>query len=216
MEGNCQGRMKSDRILTINYVLHKLLMIVRLKFSAIWQQLVLCCLLVSCLFLLATPPASAAINDDRFEGNVFVLYGGNGSLVPPKTTLPKSRASDKATILVYYLDDSSDCKQYATVVSRMQAYYGRAADIIPVDVDVITENQKYTPDEAGYYYKGIVPQVVILDKSGKVVFDRQGQVPYEQVDDSLREVYNLLPRSESTDLKIRPVNEFSTELTDKS
>lgn len=188
----------------------------RLRFPRIWQRLVLCCLLVACLFFLKTLPASAAINDDRFEGNVFVLYGGNGSLVPAKVTLPKSRASDKATILVYYLDDSSDCKQYATVVSRMQAFYGRAADIIPVDVDTIAENKHYTLDEAGYYYKGIVPQVVILDKSGKVVFDRQGQVPYEEVDDSLREVYNLLPRSESTELKIRPVNEFSTELTEKS
>lgn len=188
---------------------------VRLKFPHPWQRLVVCCLLVLCVFFLQTLPASAAINDDRFEGNVFVLYGGNGSLVPPKTTLPKSRASDRATILVYYLDDSSDCKQYATVVSRIQAYYGRAADIIPVDVDIIAENKQYTPDEVGYYYKGIVPQVVILDKSGKIALDRQGQVPYEQVDDALREVYNLLPRSESVELKIRPVNEFSTELTDK-
>jgi len=45
---------------------------------------------------LPVPPrdatALASINDDRFDGNIFVLYGGNGSLVPPKVTLAKSLA----------------------------------------------------------------------------------------------------------------------------
>jgi len=185
----------------------------RLRFPYFWQRLIASCLLILCLFLLGTPPASAGINDDRFEGNVFVLYGGNGSLVPAKVTLEKSIAAGKPAILVYYLDDSSDCKQYATVVSRLQAAYGRAANIIPVDVDTIPVKDNYTTTEAGYYYTGIVPQVVVLDKAGKVALSKQGQVPYEEVDDTLRKVFDLLPRSESVELKIRPVNEFSTELT---
>jgi len=51
------------------------------------------------------PPALASI-DDRFDGNIFVLYGGNGSLVPPKVTLAKSLAGDRPTLLVFYVDDS--------------------------------------------------------------------------------------------------------------
>jgi len=31
----------------------------------------------------------------------FVLYGGNGSLVPPKVTLAKSLAGDRPTLLVF-------------------------------------------------------------------------------------------------------------------
>ena len=162
------------------------------------------------LLLLGMPTANAEIDTDRFEGNIFVLYAGNGSLVPSKVTLAESIAGAKPTILVYYVDDSSDCKQYAIVVSNMQAFYGRVADIIPVNVDAIPVQSSYTTTEAGYYYKDIVPQVVILDKSGKVVFDGQGQVPYEQVDDKLRQVFNLLPREESKELKLRQLTNLIT------
>lgn len=170
-------------------------------------------LVLGCLFVLGMPSALAGINDDRFDGNVFVLYGGNASLVPAKITLEKSlQQSDRATLLVLYLDDSSDCKQYAPVVSRLQAFYGRATYIIPVNVDTIPPKSSFAPTEAGYYYKGVVPQVVLFDRAGKIVLNKQGQVPYEQVDDILREVFDLLPRSESQELKRRSFNEFSSEL----
>lgn len=171
-------------------------------------------LVLGCLFVLGMPSALAGINDDHFDGNVFVLYGGNASLVPAKITLEKSlQQSDRATVLVLYLDDCSDCKQYAPVVSRLQAFYGRATYIIPVNVDTIPPKSSYAPTEAGYYYKGVVPQVVVFDRAGKIVLNKQGQVPYEQVDDILREVFDLLPRSESQELKRRSFNEFSSELT---
>ncbi len=188
----------------------------KIKLTFLKQYLTFTLMLVMCLLLLGMPTANAEIDTDRFEGNIFVLYAGNGSLVPSKVTLAESIAGARPTILVYYVDDSSDCKQYAIVVSNMQAFYGRVADIIPVNVDAIPVQSSYTPTEAGYYYKDIVPQVVILDKSGKVVFDRQGQVPYEQVDDKLRQVFNLLPREESKELKLRPVNEFNNELVEQS
>lgn len=189
---------------------------IKLKLTPLKQYLTFTCMLVLCLLMLGMPAANAEIDSDRFEGNIFVLYAGNGSLVPSKVTLEQSIAGAKPTILVYYVDDSSDCKQYAIVVSNMQAFYGRAADIIPVNVDTIPPQSSYTPTEAGYYYKDIVPQVVILDQAGKVVFDKQGQVPYEEVDDKLRKVFNLLPRSESKELKLRPVNEFNNELVEQS
>ena len=188
----------------------------KIKLTFLKQYLTFPLMLLMCLLLLGMPTANAEIDTDRFEGNIFVLYAGNGSLVPSKVTLAESIAGARPTILVYYVDDSSDCKQYAIVVSNMQAFYGRVADIIPVNVDAIPVQSSYTPTEAGYYYKDIVPQVVILDKSGKVVFDRQGQVPYEQVDDKLRQVFDLLPREETKELKLRPVNEFNNELVEQS
>ncbi|MFB2921282.1 MULTISPECIES: thylakoid membrane photosystem I accumulation factor [Aerosakkonema] len=169
---------------------------------------------LSCVLLIGTPPALAGINDDNFDGNVFVLYGGNGSLVPPKVTLAQSLQGDKPTLLVFYVDDSKDCKQYAVVVSRLQAFYGRAADFIPVSVDSIPAKSTYEPTEPGYYYKGFVPQVVLLDRSGKEVLNEKGQVPFERVDDVFRELFDLQPRSQSVELKPRLVNEFSTELAE--
>lgn len=165
-----------------------------------------------CLFLLGMPPALAGINDDRFDGNIFVLYAGNGSLVPSKVPLAASLKGDRPTLLVFYVDDSRDCKQYAIVVSRLQEFYGRAADIIPINVDAIPLKSTYTRTEPGYYYEGLVPHVIVFNQSGEVVLNKKGQVPYEEVDDTLREVFNLLPRSESVELKRRPLNEINTEL----
>ena len=179
-----------------------------------WRRLSICLFMLGCLFLLGMPPALAALNDDHFDGNIFVLYGGNGSLVPPKVKLATSLLSDKPTLLVFYVDDSSDCKQYAPVVSRLQAFYGRAAEFIPINVDTILPKSTYEPTEPGYYYKGVVPEIIVFNQSGEIVLNKKGQVPFEQVDDTLREVFNLLPRSESVELKRRPVNEFNTELTE--
>ena len=171
--------------------------------------------LIICLeFLVFNSAAMASIDDDRYEGNIYILYAGNGSLVPPRIDLKESLKRGTPAILVYYVDDSSDCKQYSFVVSRLQEFYGRAANIIPVTVDSLTLNSQYTPDEPGYYYEGKVPQTVILDQEGNVVFNESGQQKYEAMDDVLREVFNLLPRSESVELKRRSFNEFNAEITE--
>ncbi|WP_017718325.1 thylakoid membrane photosystem I accumulation factor [Kamptonema formosum] len=166
-----------------------------------------------CLLLVLAQPAQAGINDDKFDGNIFVLYAGNGSLVPPKVTLAESLKQSKPAIVTFYLDDSSDCKQFASLVSRLQAFYGRAANIIPVNVDAIAPKSSYDRTEPGYYYEGAVPQTAIIDQSGNVVFNAKGQVPYEEIDDVLRKVFDLLPRSESVELKRRSFNEFNSELS---
>lgn len=183
------------------------------------KRLVARCLLsliaiFGCLLLLGTPPALAKLNDDNYDGNVFVLYAGNGSLVPSRVTLAASLKQHKPVLLVFYVDDSRDCKQYATVVSRLQDPYGRAASFIPIDIDSLPPKSTYTPAEPGYYYDGLVPQTVLIDQKGKVVLNETGQVPYERVDDVFRKVFDLLPRSESVELRRRIVNEFNTELTE--
>jgi thiol-disulfide isomerase/thioredoxin len=173
-----------------------------------------CCLLmlVFNLLLLGTPQAQAALNDDKFDGNVFVLYGGNGSLVPARTPLSESLKREKPSLLVFYVDDSSDCKQYATVVSQLQEPYGREANFIPVNIDILPLQPSEKSTEASHYYRGMVPQTVLIDQKGKVVLDEVGQLPYERVDDAFRKVFDLLPRSQSTQLKRRIVNEINTEL----
>lgn len=189
------------------------LQFVRQFISRFRQFLLLVSLLVS-LFAIFTQPAFAGVDDDRYDGNIFVVYAGNGSLVPPRATLKQALAEQKPAILTFYVDDSSDCKKYAIVVSEVQAYYGKAVEIIPVDVDSISLEKTYTPAEPGYYYSGGVPQVVVFNKAGDVVLNEKGQVPYEKIDDEFRKVFDLLPRSESIELKRRSFNQFSSELAE--
>jgi hypothetical protein len=156
-------------------------------------------------------PAIAALNDDHYDGNIFALYAGNGSLIPPRQTLSEALISNRPTLLMFYVDDSSDCKVYSPVISQIDAFYGRNMNLIPLSVDAIAPQASYSTDNPGYYYKGSVPQTVILDAAGKVVFDRPGILDYETIDDRLRQVFDLLPRAESVPLKRRQVNEQNVE-----
>ncbi len=172
-------------------------------------------LLLGITLLGGASPALAGLTDDHFDGNIFPLYAGNGSLVPPKVSMTESRQRGRPTLLFFYIDDSSDCKSYATIISRLDEPYGWAADFIAVSVDMIPEKASYDPNEPGYYYKGYVPQTVILDRAGKVMLDATGSVAYGQLDDVFREAFDLLPRSESVELKRRQLNEVSTELVEE-
>ncbi len=157
-------------------------------------------------------PAWATLEDDRYDGDIFALYGGNGSLIPPKVKLADSLKQGKPTLLVLYTDDSRDAKQYSITVSQVQAFYGRVTDILAIRVDSLPVKAKYDPTEPGYYFKGFVPQTVIFDQSGKVRLNETGNIAFEKLDDTFREIFDLLPRSQSVTLKRRAVNEINTEL----
>lgn len=173
-------------------------------------------LLVSFLVImslgLGSAPALAELNDDNYDGNIFALYAGNGSIVPPRFSLAESFKQDKPTLLIFYVDDSRDSKQFSSVVSQLQAPYGRAANFIAIAADSIVVKDRYEKTEPGYYFKGSVPQTVLFDAAGKVVLNEVGQISYEMIDDKLREVFELLPRTESAELRRRPINEVNGEL----
>jgi hypothetical protein len=157
-------------------------------------------------------PSWASLTDDRFDGNIFALYAGNGSLVPPKVPLDQALAKHEAAILLFYIDDSADCKRFASLYSQLQAGYGRAAEFIPISADTVLPGVEYGVTEAGHYYRGQVPQLVVFDSAGKVVLDEVGQTEFEVIDDRLRQMFDLLPREESNTLRRRQFNEVNAEL----
>lgn len=171
-----------------------------------------CVLLLASLFIISMQPAFAGLDNDLSDGNIFVVYAGNGSLVPSKETLAQSLAEHKPIFLAFYVDDSSDSKRYAISISRVQEFYGRVVEIIPINVDTILPKETYNPTEPGYYYSGGVPQVVVFNQSGQVVLNKKGQVAFEEIDDEFRKMLDLLPRIETAQLKRRAFNEFSSEL----
>jgi len=161
---------------------------------------------------LGSAPALAGLDDDNYDGNIFALYAGNGSIVPPKFSLAQSLKQDKPTLLVFYVDDSRDSKRFSSVISQLQAPYGRVANFVAVAADSFPVKDHYEPTEPGYYFKGAVPQTVLFDREHSVILNEVGQVPYEKLDDKMREIFDLLPRTESVELRRRPINEVSGEL----
>ncbi|WP_204105577.1 MULTISPECIES: thylakoid membrane photosystem I accumulation factor [Spirulina sp. CCY15215] len=168
---------------------------------------------LTCFFLVLSP-AQADVESDRYDGNIFVLYAGDGSLVPASSTFKAALSLPKPVILAFYIDDSRDCKRFASVISHLKDFYGRVVVFVPINADSIPVKDSYQPDEPGYYYEGAVPQILIFDAEDQVRFNGKGQVKYEELDDILRELFNLEPRTSSVELQRRSYNEFSGEMAE--
>ena len=178
-----------------------------------WRSIVTIVLILICSLSLAHP-VFAGIDDDKYDGNVFVLYAGNGSLVPARISLEDSLKVNKPSLLVFYVDDSSDCKKYSTVVDRLQSQYGKALNIMPISIDTMFA-EKYAANEPGYYYAGTIPQTVVIDQEGKVVLDKKGIISYETTDNVMRQIFNLEATKQTSDFEQRNFNEFNAELYQK-
>jgi hypothetical protein len=123
-------------------------------------DLIFCVAIASCISLSIllgavfgdAQPVQARLTDDSFDGNIFALYGGNGSIVPPRINLAQSLEKGRAAMLVFYVDDSSDCKLFSPILNLAQGFYGKTVSLIAVSVDSLDLQKKnYAPTEEAYY-----------------------------------------------------------------
>ena len=128
------------------------------------------------LFYLFSNPVYSARDTDSYDGNIYPIYAGNGSLVPPQSTLSESLKNERTSVLVFYLDDSATSKQFAPVVSGIKLLWSSSVDLIPLSIDELDNDDQKTNNDPGYYWHGKIPQTVILDGKGNVLLDKEGQV----------------------------------------
>ncbi len=153
----------------------------------------------------------AMLTDDNYDGNIFALYGGNGSIVPPRISLAQSLQQGRASMLVFYVDDSADCKRFSPILNLAQGFYGKTVSLIAVSVDSLDlQKKKYAPTEEAYYYKGTVPQTVLISGDGKVSFDREGLFGFEELDSAIRDLLDL--PDAPPELKFRKTDKVINEL----
>ena len=124
-------------------------------------------ILIYILICINLPVYGSRISDS-YDGNIFPIYAGNGSLVPPQTSLKESIQNKRVSILFFYLDDSADSKAIAPVIAGLDLIWKNNIDIIPLTTDEL-QNKIYTdPLEEGFYWNGYIPQTIILDETGSV------------------------------------------------
>lgn len=142
--------------------------------------------------------AWASLENDRYDGNIFALYAGNGSLVPPRLTLAEALAAQRVTVLVYYLDDSSASKRFAGEVSELQRVWGNTIELIPLVTDPLQGRPDGGSTDPLHYWRGVIPQVVVLAADGRQVFEASGQVDIDAIHGALSRATGLpLPPSRS-------------------
>ena len=161
------------------------------------------------LFIFSVNPVYSARDTNSYDGNIFPIYAGNGSLVPPQSTLSESLKNERTSVLVFYLDDSSTCKQFAPVVSGIKLLWSSSIDLIPLSIDELDNVEKKTVTEAGYYWHGKIPQVVILDGKGNILLDKDGQVSFDEINDAITKGTGL--KKPDFDLTVKSFNEYNSE-----
>ena len=141
--------------------------------------------------LLLVSPVAAARDSNSYDGNIYALYAGNGSLVPPAGTLADALEDGRTSVLVFYLDDSADCKRFAPVVSELQRLWLSSIELLPLTTDPLQGRPPDGPQDPASYWKGQIPQVVVIAPDGTVVLDRDGQVPLGAINAAISEATGL-------------------------
>ena len=168
--------------------------------------------LLSCVLalLMLVTPAQAVLNDDNYDGNIYALYAGNGSW-PPANTLEESLA-ERRTVIVFYLDDSAVSKRFAPVV-RLQRLWGRGID--RPTIDPLQGRQPSGAADPATYWRGQIPQVVVIDPQGEVVFDQDGQVSLVAINEAISRATGLPAPDLPTIDQEGSFNEVNIEVTSR-
>ena len=160
------------------------------------------------LFILIHP-AYAARDTNSYDGNIFPIYAGNGSLVPPPSSLEEALKNKRTSVIIFYLDDSSTSKNFAPVVSGLKLLWGPSIDLIPLTTDEIQNKTNLTPKQEGFYWHGNIPQVVIINGNGDLILDEEGQVPIEKLNLAISEATGL--NTPDFSVTIKSYNEYNSE-----
>ena len=166
------------------------------------------------LIFLTSYPANASRDTNSYDGNIFPIYAGNGAIVPPQTTLEESLKNQRVSVLFFYLDDSSDSKAMAPVISGLDLIWRNNIDLIALTTDELQSDQsKSNSNQPNYYWNGLIPQTIILDSQGEVRFDMNGMV---NIDD-LNKIIGELKGIDISDSKfsVESFNEYNSIISEK-
>ena len=148
---------------------------------------------------------------DSYDGNIFPIYAGNGSLVPPQTSLKESIQNKRVSILFFYLDDSADSKALAPVIAGLDLIWKNNIDIIPLTTDELQNKDFTDPLEEGFYWNGYIPQTIILDETGSVKFDKNGLVDLDEVNKVISEIKGI--KLDNSSFTVESFNEYNSQIS---
>ena len=161
------------------------------------------------LVCISVQPAYSARDTNSFDGNIFPIYAGNGSMVPPASSISKSINNKRTSVIFYYLDDSATSKAYAAVISGLKLLWTTSIDIIPITTDELQGTTTKDRNDPAYYWHGNIPQIVVLNGDGEVKLDEEGQIPIDKLNEAIGNASGLNPPD--FNITIKSFNEYNSE-----
>ena len=167
------------------------------------------------LLIFFTPyPSIASRDTDSYDGNIFPIYAGNGAIVPPQTTLKESLKNERISVLFFYLDDSSDSKAMAPVISGLDLIWRNNIDIIALTTDELqNEKSNSDPKKPNFYWNGLIPQTIILDNNGDIQFDSNGMVDIDDLNKIIGKLKGI--QIDNSSFSVESFNEYNSIISEK-
>ena len=158
--------------------------------------------------------ANASRETNSYDGNIFPIYAGNGAIVPPQTTLEESLKNKRITVLFFYLDDSSDSKAMAPVISGLDLIWRSSIDIIALTTDELqNEKSNSDPKKPNFYWNGLIPQTIILDNNGDIKFDSNGMVDIDDLNKIIGKLKGI--QIDNSSFSVESFNEYNSIISEK-
>jgi len=157
---------------------------------------------------------NASRGSDSYDGNIFPIYAGNGSIVPPQTSLRESIKNNRISILFFYLDDSADSKALAPVISGLDLIWRNSIDIIALTTDEIQTKETNDPKEEVFYWNGLIPQTVVLDGEGNIKYDKNGEIDIDKINKIISDLKGI--DFDESSFSIESFNEYNSRISKKS
>nr|YP_002048777.1 hypothetical protein PCC_0115 [Paulinella chromatophora]ACB42567.1 hypothetical protein PCC_0115 [Paulinella chromatophora] len=169
-------------------------------------------LMLIAVIVLTSTPVNAARTTNTYDGNIYALYAGNGSLIPPAISLSEALKSHRIVVMAFYLDDSAESKIFTPVLSELQRLWGRSIELIILPTDPLQWQDSTDPLQPAYYWRGRIPQILVIDNTGKILLDEEGQVPIELVNAAISDAAGRKPASDQSISRSISFNELNSEL----
>ena len=169
-------------------------------------------LLISILVVLNSPVYASRITDS-YDGNIFPIYAGNGSIVPPQTSLKDSIENGRISILFFYLDDSADSKAVVPIISGLDLIWRNTIDIIALTTDELQGKEFNDFKEEGYYWNGYIPQTVLIDGEGNIKYDKNGLIDIDEINKIIGKIKGV--DIEDTSFSVESFNEYNSIISKK-
>ncbi len=166
------------------------------------------------LIFFCSYPANASRDTNSYDGNIFPIYAGNGAIVPPQTTLEESLKNDRISVLFFYLDDSSDSKAMAPIISGLDLIWRNDIDLIALTTDELqSDNSEADLNQPNYYWNGLIPQTIILNNAGEVKFNKNGMVDIDDLNKIIGELKGIEINDSS--FSVESFNEYNSIISEK-
>ena len=165
--------------------------------------------------LVPTAAAQASLTSNSYDGNIYALYAGNGSLVPPRSSLAQALSDHRTTVVIYYLDDDAASKQFSAVVSELQRVWLNSIELIPLVTDPLQNRGDAGPSDPAHYWRGQVPQVVVFNTEGRVIFDEQGLVDVDAINAAVSQATGIPLPEGGTRSSTESFNELNSEVVSR-